>query len=450
LKPKENKTSLIKLKTMPHCIEAFIQDVIWEWLHDNEKYTDISGEIKVGTGINSGRIDLIAKTKDGDYHGFEVKNKASADQQLNRYVCSESLDKVFHCSRNGQRIANHLEKQPNDRSTYASQQIRKKVSNAIAAGQYTKQEYTKKLKETFSESLLQEEAHISQRTDRILNESEKTVEARLTQNLGIPTADFDPSETYIGLDEAMTRMKKNLLIPQEIGVLNVQLEFSTNNTDKDNYRMELKRPINESFSKQKSNTVQVIREADSLNRTQRPELSNENEAWIQHHVWRVYGCIREAVVPNAEDNSEYLIDVMGFEGCKTPAEVYKTNPDAKLIGIEAKGEATLTNRNEIENIRGQLNRYRQSGVITHLYLAVPKKYTEVGNDIIATKDLIDVGLMSVSQAGTVEIIQDAKRVEMEFDSYIKNPGSHEYTRSIGFGKILPPEEPVPVSPCRVD
>lgn len=435
---------------MTHCVEPFIQDIVWEWLNSRDEYQQVGSEITIGTGVNSGRIDLVAKTRDGEYHGFEIKNTAVAGEQLNRYLYSEYLDKLFHCSRRGERMADQVEQQDNTEGTYENQQIRKEVSNAIAAGQYTQEEYRMALREVFPKSVLEASVNVSQTNERILDEAEKTVYARLTQNLGIPTADFRPSETYIELDEAMTRMRNNLLLPEQIGVVDVPFKLDQSDDDEDDFRPDLTHPIDRAFSKEKRQSVEILRDADQITRNQTPTLSSENEAWVQHHVWRVHGCIREAVIPSPEDNAEYLIDAMGFEHGRTPAAIYQQNEDAKLIGIEAKGHAAFNGADQIKEIRAQLARYQESGTITHLYLAVPEQYQDSGEQVLATDSLVDVGLMTVSQTGNVTTKRSAEYAEMAFDSYIKISGTHEYTRSIGFGTLRPQEEPDPVAPCRVE
>lgn len=153
---------------MTYCVEPFIQDLVWCWLDNNEDYIQVGGEIPIGAETNSGRIDLVAETQEGEYHGFEIKNYAPADEQLNRYRKSGYLDKLFHCSRIGDDIKSRLEKQDKGGAgTYESQQIRKEVSNAIAAGQYTEEEYRQALTEIFPDSMLHQNANITSKVIRL-------------------------------------------------------------------------------------------------------------------------------------------------------------------------------------------------------------------------------------------------------------------------------------------
>lgn len=435
---------------MTYCVEPFIQDLVWCWLDQHAEYTEVAGEVGIGSGVNAGRIDLVAKTSGGEFHGFEIKNNAFADEQLNRYLRAGYLDRLYHCSRVGAEFAERLSDGPDFKTgTYTNQQIRKQVSNGIAAGQYTEAEYKQVLRETFPEEILDQQAGIaSQVNQRVLDESEKTVWARLTRNIGIPTADFDPSETYISLDEAMARMRNNQAVPTEIGLIDVPFSYDLSE-EQDGFRRQLDESVAEMFAKDKRDEVTVIREPERLTRDQSPTLSRTNEAWVQHYVWVTGGTIREAVIPHVEDDAEYLIDIMGFEGGSTPTEVYRDGEDAKLIGIEAKGEAAFGGREDRVSIREQLLKYRGSGVLTHLYLAVPKQNREEGEAVLADPRLSGVGLLTVSRNGGVETEIAAERMSMQYDGYIKKSGSHEYPRSIGFGTVAPNDELEFVSPCQI-
>lgn len=435
---------------MTYCVEPFIQDLVWCWLDQHSDYTEVSGEVGIGSGVNSGRIDLVAKTTGGEFHGFEIKNNAFADEQLNRYLQAGSLDRLYHCSRVGARFAERLsDGQDFKKGTYTNQQIRKEVSNGIAAGQYTEEEYKQALRETFPEEILDQQAGImSQVNQRVLDESEKTVWARLTRNVGIPTADFDPSETYISLDEAMEKMRNNQAVPMDIGLIDVPFSYELSE-EFDGFRRHLDESVDVMFAKAKREEVAVVREASQLNREQSPTLSRTNEAWVQHYAWVTHGTIREAVIPHVVDDSEYLIDVMGFEGGYTPTEIYRAGEDARLLGIEAKGDTAFGGIEEIKSIREQLNKYRNSGVLTDLYLAVPEQNRSDGEAVLDVPRLSDVGLLTVTWNGGVETILESERMSMQYDGYVKVSGSYEYPRSIGFGNVAPSDELDFVEPCRI-
>lgn len=435
---------------MTYCVEPFIQDLVWCWLDSHSDYTAVAGEVGIGSGVNSGRIDLVAKTTEGEFHGFEIKNNAFADEQLNRYLQSGYLDRLYHCSRVGTTFAERLhDGQKVKNTTYNNQQIRKEISNGIAVGQYTEEEYKQALRETFPEEILDQQAGIaSQVNQRVLDESEKTVWARLTRNIGIPTADFDPSETYISLEKAMKMMWNNQAVPTEIGLIDVPFSYDLSEED-DGFRRQLNESVEVMFAKEKQDKVEVVRQAEQLHREQSLTLSQTNEAWVQHYAWISHGTIREAVIPYVADDAEYLIDIMGFEGANTPTEVYRAGEDAQLLGIEAKGDAAFGGKEQIESIREQLCKYQTSGVLTHLYLAVPKKNREEGEVVLDVPRLSEVGLLTVSRNGGVETEMTAERMSMQYDGYIKESGSHEYPRSVGFGNVAPNDELDFVQPCRI-
>lgn len=435
---------------MTYCVEPFIQDLVWCWLDQHAEYTEVAGEVGIGSGMNSGRIDLVAKTTDGEFHGFEIKDNAFADEQLKRYLRAGYLDRLYHCSRVGAEFAERLSDSSGFKTgTYRNQQIRKYISNGIAAGQYTEAEYKQVLRETFPEEILDQQARIgSQVNRRVLDESEKTVWARLTRNIGIPTADFDPSETYISLDEAMARMRNNQAVPMEIGLIDVPFSYDLLE-EQDGFRRQLDEAVDVMFAKDKRDEVTVVREPERLTRDQSPTLSRTNEAWVQHYVWVTCGTIREAVIPHVGDDAEYRIDIMGFEGGGTPKEVYRGGEDAKLIGIEAKGDAAFGGRDDRVSIREQLLKYRESGVLTHLYLSLPKQNREEGEAVLDAPRLSGVGLLTVSRNGEVETAIEAERMSMQYDGYIKKSGTSEYPRSIGFGTVAPSDELEFVDPCRI-
>jgi len=434
---------------MTHFVEPYIQDLVWLWLKQNSEYKQIGSEIGIGSDVNSGRIDLVGKTHTGEYHGFEVKNTAFADEQVNRYLHSNYFDKIFHCSRIGGEVADRLDQNEKiDSGTYQNQQIRKEVSNAIAAGQYSEDEYRQTLEERFPDSVLDQSVVLFESSRGSIDESDKTIRSRLTRNLGIPTADFDPSEDYISLEEAIEKMTNNHLLPSQIGVIDILLEINQidDESRSDGFLLESEQEFHSAFSKGKWKEVEIVREAEKLEREHTPQISQKNEAWVQHHVWWELGDIREAVVPSEEHNKEYFIDVMAFEGGNSPAEAYQT--EGKVIGVEAKGEGEFAGGHS-RSIREQLLRYQNSGTLSHLYLAVPDAYVQDGKRVLNTESLNSVGLLTVSEEGDVDTIRNADQRKIHYDSYIKVSGDFRYSRSIGFGRIRPPDEPEHTAPCQV-
>jgi len=105
---------------------------------------------------------------------------------------------------------------------------------------------------------------------------------------------------------------------------------------------------------------------------------------------------------------------MVFEGGGTPTAVFQAGDAGKCIGIEAKGAATFRNSAHFPNVRDQLDRYRSSGALTHLYLSVPAMYRGVSEQIL-DGEFEDIGLITVDTEGDVTVVQDATRWDMAFD-----------------------------------
>jgi hypothetical protein len=435
---------------MTYCVEPFIQDTVWRWLSANDRYKRVSAEIQIGDGVSSGRIDLIAETINGKIHGFEIKDYAFADEQINRYLESGWLDRLYHCSRRGHTVMDRLNKDQSYKShTYESQQIRKEVGNAIAAGQYTESDYIDRLESAFPENMLEQKAlGLWVVNKRVLDEDEKTIRSLLTKNIGIPTADFDPSQEYLDLDEAIELLMNEMNLPDSVGVLDIPFSYDKSNSAEDSFRNLMDEPTNKAFSKSRWQEIEVCREAEPLSSERNPDFSRTNEAWVQHHTWQEMGDIREAVVPHPDLDSEFLIDIMYFEGGNTPTDIFRAGGAGRCIGIEAKGAAEFRSTADHSDVRSQLERYRSSGALTHLYLSVPEKYRREGEQILK-EHMTEVGLITVDETGTVTTVRDSSRLEMDFDGYLEVSGKYEYTRSIGFGRLKPSDEGEPMNPCRV-
>jgi hypothetical protein len=200
-------------------------------------------------------------------------------------------------------------------------------------------------------------------------------------------------------------------------------------------------------------TITNHREAEPLERNQTPTLSRQNEAWVQHHVWKGFGDVKEGKLPDPNTKTERQIDILRFEGGDLPTEVLKH--DGEVIGIEAKdGELTASRG---EKIRQQLDGYVQSGGISQIYLAVPAHAEESAETILKkdgfeqpssqlSSDLSKIaGLLTVDEAGTIEVVRDATSFEMEHDGYRVDSGS-DYLRTMGYGKqfIRPPSSYVSI------
>jgi len=92
-------------------LEKLLHDGLWRWLVEQDRDVGVGSEITLG---DSGRIDLLARTDDGEQVGFEVKadvaykeGPAFSDgemvsyglcEQLSNYATSGDLHKLYYVS----------------------------------------------------------------------------------------------------------------------------------------------------------------------------------------------------------------------------------------------------------------------------------------------------------------------------------------------------------------
>lgn len=424
----------------------------------------VSGEITIGSGINSGRIDIVGKTIDGEYHGYEVKNTGLSAEQLNRYINSGFFDKVYHCSRVGPKTNDIIENESTSQNSHRILlDLRTELSNGIAADQYSESEVIDTVRETIGERAWNGKLRgFGQVNNRLLDESEKLVKSFFTSNLGIPTVDFNPNKTYVDLDTAANQLETEIPVPTEIGIIQVQVPINDHFDESENiwlapnpnedWRAELGENVLDVFSTSNVNEIEIIRDAPVLVRESQPSLPRTNEAWVNHYIWHAYGTIREAVVPCPDENTIRRVDIMRFEGADTPTGTFQNADNAEIIGIEAKGVGAIGTKTADTRVREQLYSYLKSGCLTRVYLAVPtsayaKALTVL--DVSETNPISDIGLITVNEQGKLTFVKEAQQRRQRFDGYIKEKGNKEYTRSIGYGRVKPLEETMPKSPCRI-
>lgn len=424
----------------------------------------VSGEISIGSGTNSGRIDVVGKTTEGEYHGYEIKNTALSSEQLNRYIKSGFFDKVYHCSRVGPEIDATVENESTSQKSHLTLlELRTELSNGIAAGQYSKSEVLDKIRKTLGERIWNGKLRgFGQVNDRLLDENEKLVKSFFASNLGIPTVDFDPEETYIDLDAAATQLKNEIQMPSEVGIVHVPVPIKDHFDESEDiwlapdpnedWRAELNENVPDVFATSNITEIEILRDASVLSRKSQPSLSRTNEAWVNHYIWHAYGTIREAVVPCPDENRIRRVDIMRFEGANTPTGTFQNTDNAEVIGIEAKGARAVGNKTANTRVREQLYSYLKSGCLTRLYLAVPASAHAEAHAVLSvseTNPISEVGLITVNKQGKLMFVREAQKRRQRFDGYIKEKGDKEYMRSIGYGRVRPLEETIPKSPCRI-
>jgi len=295
--------------------EDVLQEELWSWL-SNQGY-EVAGEV----GVENGAIDLVAND-DTEYIGFELKTvyglesrsgislrkAALALKQMQKYIRSSNLDRLYFCCESPRRI-------------------KKRMLTAKNSSIYQ----------------------------------------------------FDESN--------------NLL--NKLGLMQVSLAEKAD--------------------------IGIIENADKLNRTKTPELSKNNEAWVNHHVWKWAQESDRAVTREGFLPGDYYIDISIFKGSSDTTEILENQDLYSHVGIESKGTGGLTSRDEL---RSQLNNYIESGGLTHLYLAVPKKSREeidpqIGQQTLTSEESLDipenVGIITVDENGEVQIRREPKNIEMTYD-----------------------------------
>lgn len=344
---------------MPSVTEPLLIHWLWDSL-EQEGY-EVAGEVATGNGP----IDLAAKTPDGEYIGYEVKDQRALEReigpglkperarqvmkQLNRYRDSGSLDRLYYCSQEPEDVHEHL---------------------------------------TQGNPLIDMQA--------LNQESERTIPTR------------DDLQTHA------------ITIPRDVGVIKVPIDFAG------------------------EESLEELKQADRLHRTNTPTLPRDNEAWVNHRIWKhsellcdheTYWPIGEGVLPNLRGSSELYLDVMIFDGDPDPTEILKTQNRYSLIGIEGKG--SRIDSVAPEQIRSKLNLYAKSGALTQLYLAVPHAKVTAAKEVLGmveqstfhqftpTKDgeehdeseeqLQEVGLITVSTEGDIDVVRTAGQLEMRYD-----------------------------------
>lgn len=160
-------------------------------------------------------------------------------------------------------------------------------------------------------------------------------------------------------------------------------------------------------------SITVTTAATSKKRSEDLHLSYTTEQWVQHYVWKEIGGIREAIIPNTDQYVPRRVDIMAFTGSTDPTEVYYSQPDDNIIGVEAKGNQAV--RTDPNKIRTQLLDYLKCGAITELYLAVPDAVRSSARKIISDPSLKQVGLYTVSTDGSLSEIREPSFVPLQYD-----------------------------------
>lgn len=104
---------------MPEITEPTLRDTLWSWL--NNLGCRVAGEVQVGER----RIDIVAKTMDGEYHGYEVKDQLKLENERTNSLKSEEIrklanqlndyygffDRVYYCSQEPEKVIQKFDRE---------------------------------------------------------------------------------------------------------------------------------------------------------------------------------------------------------------------------------------------------------------------------------------------------------------------------------------------------
>jgi hypothetical protein len=429
-------------------LEQLLHDTLWEWLRRQDRYCEIGSEITLG---GSGRIDLLAKTTDSLLVGFEVKadvafSEGRADgfdlsKQLSKYASSGYLDELYYVSPDVS-VFEELGDYVTDRI------IRRKVYMGFGWSLY--EDGFEDMPSPSTDSSLAVEVHgVSE--ERFNEWREKIQQTRKELKSSLPEHFVDQFE----MDQFMSKVAKHakddpnsrsfdydvlsfedvieellqlqVETPQEVGTIEIPFELAE--PQEPNYRLELQDDPEDLFSKPPNLDVTISQRAERLNRMNSVEIPSDNEAWVQHHVWREMGNIREGYIPVGNGKSRQ-IDVIGFSGGIHPTDVLENG--GELIGIEAKDGKLPKSRHK--KITEQLVAYHESGALSQVYLAVPAAAKGRGELLLhnGPDKLNDVGMITVDLDGRTKIRTPANELELKYDGYRTSQG---YLRAVAFGRL---------------
>jgi hypothetical protein len=175
-------------------------------------------------------------------------------------------------------------------------------------------------------------------------------------------------------------------------------------------------------------TIEIIREAATLDREYAPIMDDTDEQWVQHYLWDHLGGVREGVLPNKESEHFRRIDIAMFTDSENPTKVYENQATNDIFGIEAKGAEAFPDGTS--TIEAQLRKYVNCGALTRLYLTVPEIKRSISLSLLENNDLADVGLYTVDKEGSVTLVREAAKLPLKYDGIKTKEG---YTVDIIWG-----------------
>ena len=378
--------------------EALLKQRLWYWL-ETEQGMKIEGEVNLGTG----RIDLIAKTSDGEVWGIELKKQGFGEyEQANRYIESGKIDRLYIATDRIESLQKALSG-PAPLNVSTLNQNSMKLGVGVEQGEYSVEEVMQAVDSEFSDEMLNQQVSGSPSLREYIRKRVET---------------GSNSKDAISLDQGITNLSR-ASCPTELGVIHIPFNLESGTL----------RDVEKNLSPEEAYEPRIFQEADRIERDRTLDFSREEEPWVRHCVWREYGGLPEGHIPNPmeSDQPHRPIDVLSFEGSYDPTDAVENPGEHEVIGIEAKGRSSFTSKRTAQ----QLSDFLATSTLSRLYLAVPTVLAEKARSLLSSEDLSEVGILTVTEDGDVVVEREAERMEPEHDGYIERYDE----RKVGYGNV---------------
>ena len=378
--------------------EALLKQRLWYWL-ETEQGMKIEGEVNLGTG----RIDLIAKTSDGEVWGIELKKQGFGEyEQANRYIESGKIDRLYIATDRIESLQKALSG-PAPLNVSTLNQNSMKLGVGVEQGEYSVEEVMQAVDSEFSDEMLNQQVSESPSLREYIRKRVET---------------GSNSKDAISLDQGITNLSR-ASCPTELGVIHIPFNLESGTL----------RDVEKNLSPEEAYEPRIFQEADRIERDRTLDFSREEEPWVRHCVWREYGGLPEGHIPNPmeSDQPHRPIDVLSFEGSYDPTDAVENPGEHEVIGIEAKGRSSFTSKRTAQ----QLSDFLATSTLSRLYLAVPTVLAEKARSLLSSEDLSEVGILTVTEDGDVVVEREAERMEPEHDGYIERYDE----RKVGYGNV---------------
>lgn len=424
---------------MVEFLEKLLHDSLWVTLDNDERFKVTGSEITLG---NSGRIDLLSETVDGRYVGFEIKADTahkegkvvglSLCKQLLGYVESGYLDELYYVSPD----VSAFEKLPDELIAAGGREVYMGFGWSLYEPGFEAMPVystTPESAEAIYDVSQKEFKQWRQTIDDAVSELKATLPSRFIddfdfngfkQKIAKHSTDSPDNRSFgydvLSVDETVDALLDGQVrVPHEVGTIEAPIDIG--DKEPPDYRQPLNTDPQRLFDGSPEVSFNYRRSPDDLSRTKTPVIERDNEAWVQHHVWRECGTLREGAIPIGDGDCRF-IDVVGFDKNIHPIDALEENTEIR--GIEAKNADLRQSRES--RIYDQLLDYHRSGVLSHIFLAVPSTARSRALELLehGPPECEDIGLLTVDSDGIVRTIRKPTALQLRFDSYRTSNGYH--------------------------